>query len=543
MNVQMTDAVRWALGQRWLIEPRAFGELLAGVRPWGKFTEGSVGRRALTDGDETEPPEPMLAANQILVMPLWGVLAPKPSMYATWGDETYTEWWAEAFQAAVKDPNVAGIVMDVDSPGGMAWWTEELSDLIYSARGSKPVYAVANPLAASAALWISTSAERFYATPSGTVGSHGVVATHMSIAKALENFGVEVTLIHAGQYKVEGNMFEPLGDEARAEWQRGVDESMQRFTAALARNTGRSEQEVLDQFGQGRTFSAPESLRRGLITHVGTLKQAISDMLEEVGSPEALGSVSMRAPWQMRGSETEGPKEHPVPPDARAILDSIAGPALPGNEEEAAAAATLRCEALNAEAPEGSTPAEIRTWEGEVRASSEEGFALRGVGVPYNSLSGDMNGWFEEFRPGAFADSPDDRVVLWQHDRRYVFGRTPDTARFTDDDDSMRYEASPPKAQWAKDAMESIRRGDVRHSSFAFRVPEGGDRWERRGRKLVRVVERAILIEAGPQTFAAYQDTTAAARSAAVFEEAEIAAGLDVRVRRAQVAALADESR
>lgn len=181
---------------------------------------------------------------------------------------------------------------------------------------------------------------------------------------------------------------------------------------------------------------------------------------------------------------------------------------------------------------------EFRSIPAEVRMEAD-GAVLRGEAVRFGSLSGDLGGFREEFAAGAFDEGMDgDLRVLWQHDSRYVFGRTSaGTARFRSDLDALRYEADPPNAQWARDAMESIRRGDVTQSSFAFRVRDGGETWVRREGELVRIVTSAQLLEAGPQTFPAYEDTAVAVRSmkahlaAAAPQEPEDRSAVDERLR------------
>ena len=87
-----------------------------------------------------------------------------------------TEAFGAAFDRAAADSSIGAIVLNIDSPGGSVYGVEELADKIYKARGTKPVYAVANSLAASAAYWIGSAASQLYVTPSGEVGSIGVLA-------------------------------------------------------------------------------------------------------------------------------------------------------------------------------------------------------------------------------------------------------------------------------------------------------------------------------------------------------------------------------
>ena len=158
---------------------------------------------------------------------------------------------------------------------------------------------------------------------------------------------------------------------------------------------------------------------------------------------------------------------------------------------------------------------EHRSLDGTVTADKE----VVGTALRYNSWSRDLGGFRERFAPGAFAESlaQDDTRVVWQHDNKYVFGRVQaKTATIYEDADGLHYRATPPDAQWAKDATESIRRGDVTQNSFSFSIPEPRDKnqhWEKRDGMVWRTVLKGSLNEVGPQTNPAYTDTTVAMRS------------------------------
>lgn len=165
--------------------------------------------------------------------------------------------------------------------------------------------------------------------------------------------------------------------------------------------------------------------------------------------------------------------------------------------------------------------------------------ALEGVALFWNSLSEDLGGFRERFARGAFAESleNDDPKVIWQHDRKQVFGRVRrGTAQIWEDEEGLKYVATPPDAMWAKDALESIRRGDVDQNSFSFLVLTGGERWNRENGTMVRTVTKARLLEVGPQTEPAYLDTTVAVRSLERANRERVVraphADLDLRLRR-----------
>ncbi len=178
---------------------------------------------------------------------------------------------------------------------------------------------------------------------------------------------------------------------------------------------------------------------------------------------------------------------------------------------------------------------EVRTIVGEVRATSEGAPKLMGIGVTYDSLSHDLGGFRERFAPGSLDDQllNEDLRVINQHNRSYVFGRVgAGTARFSVSEGRVLYEADPPDAQWAKDAMASIARGDIYKSSFAFMVPEGGDVWKQEGGSIIRTVMRAELIEAGPQTSPAYETTASVVRALEQFNVKPGAGDADLFRRR-----------
>lgn len=169
---------------------------------------------------------------------------------------------------------------------------------------------------------------------------------------------------------------------------------------------------------------------------------------------------------------------------------------------------------------------ERRTTVGvELRVQGDGGDAkLTGYAAVYNSQSDDLGGFVEVIAPGAF-DSVlgADVRALWQHNPEYVLGRTrAGTLSLSVDENGLRYDVTPPATQWARDAVETIRRGDVSQSSFGFRVAR--DKFETLpdGRVQRTVLEFAELYDVSPVTFPAYPQTSAEARAMAL-----IAAGVD----------------
>lgn len=202
------------------------------------------------------------------LIPIYGAIIPRAdAMTAMSGGTPLTRFQSD-LAAAVRDPDVANILLDIDSPGGQTGLVQEAAADIRAASKVKPVVASANPLAASAAYWLGTAASEFVATPSARVGSIGVFAAHEDVSKALEMKGISTTLVSAGKYKTETSGLGPLSDEARDYVQSLVDESYQAFTGDVARYRGVSVDTVRGGFAEGRMVSAKNGAKLGMIDTV-----------------------------------------------------------------------------------------------------------------------------------------------------------------------------------------------------------------------------------------------------------------------------------
>lgn len=213
------------------------------------------------------------------VLPVFGTLAQRAGELEQTSGMTSTEQLSGEFTAMVDDPAIGAIVLHVDSPGGEVYGIEELGDKIFAARSAKPIVAIADSVAASAAYWIASQAEEFVVTPGGEVGSIGVFMEHWDISKGLEAEGAKPTLISAGRFKVEGNPYEPLGDAAAAAMQARVEEPYAKFLSAVARGRNTKSSAVRDGFGQGRLVGSKAAKEMGMVDRIATYEEVIAGLL------------------------------------------------------------------------------------------------------------------------------------------------------------------------------------------------------------------------------------------------------------------------
>lgn len=266
----------------WAILPDKLEEILAlvedhaaGVRLTSEEVQARIG---------APPRQEPRRSGSVGVIPLHGVISQRVNVMTNMSGGTSTEMFGATFREFLADPDVKAIVLDVDSPGGSVFGVAELASEIRAARGKKPVVAVANSLAASAAYWIGSQAGKLVVSPGSLVGSIGVISVHTDVSKAEEMVGLKTTLVTAGKYKSEGNEFEPLGDSARAEMQARVDSYYGMFVRDVAAGRRVSAGVVRDGFGEGRVVTAEKAVKLGMADRVATLDQVIAELTGQPAS-------------------------------------------------------------------------------------------------------------------------------------------------------------------------------------------------------------------------------------------------------------------
>lgn len=200
---------------------------------------------------------------------------------------TSTELFGQRFRAAIADTAVGSILIDVDSPGGTVGGVPELAAEIMAARGTKPIVAIVNTQASSAAYWIASAADEIVATPSSALGSIGVFTAHEDKSAFFEKEGIATTLISAGDFKVEDSPFAPLSDDARAHLQTMVNDVFAMFVRDVAKGRGVSAKDVRSGFGQGRNVLAKDAVALGMADRIATFEETLTRLASGRAAPTA----------------------------------------------------------------------------------------------------------------------------------------------------------------------------------------------------------------------------------------------------------------
>lgn len=227
--------------------------------------------------------------NGTAIIPIQGTLMKRLSGFAAFsGGCSYMEI-QDQLNEAMDDRGVNSVLLDIDSPGGQVSGCFELADAIYNLRGKKPIYAVANDCALSAAYAIASAADKVYVGRTGAVGSVGVYALHAEQAELDKRVGIKYTYVFAGKNKVDGNPHEPLADGAYASMKTEIDREYGIFTETVARNRGVA---VKDVVATNADLLWADSAIPLLADKVGTIDDALAALaaLTGVTTPSANAS-------------------------------------------------------------------------------------------------------------------------------------------------------------------------------------------------------------------------------------------------------------
>jgi len=203
------------------------------VRPQGLF---------YMDDDELQAPDPyrdrgydllgpvaVIAVEGTLVQKYAGTLRPESGMTGYNGIR-------QNFLTALTDPKVEAIAFDIDSPGGEVAGCFDLVDTIFAARGKKPIWAILNENACSAAYALASAADHITMPRTGSAGSIGVIWMHVDFSKALAGAGIAVTFVQYGARKSDGAPEKALDPEAQKRIQAEINAMGELFVSTVARN-------------------------------------------------------------------------------------------------------------------------------------------------------------------------------------------------------------------------------------------------------------------------------------------------------------------
>lgn len=270
----------------------------------------------------------------VAILPIHGTLVRRTvGLEAESGLTSYAGLAAQ-LDAAIANPAVSAILLDIDSPGGESGGVFDLADRIRVASQIKPVWAVANDMAFSAAYALASAANRVFVSRTGGVGSIGVIAMHVDQSEKDAQDGVHYTAVFAGDRKNDLNPHEPISSEAHVFLKAEVNRIYGLFVETVARHRGLELSAVRDT--EAGLFFGQAAVAMGLADAVGTFDDALTQLLASLSPNPTPVAVAARA-----GSFCNHPKESLMNDrtDPAALDRPLVDPA--GSSAQPSAAATL----------------------------------------------------------------------------------------------------------------------------------------------------------------------------------------------------------
>ncbi len=266
------------------------------------------------------------------ILPLHGPIFPKANLMTELSGATSMEQFTQDFRELLQNDRVESILLDVDSPGGSSFMLEEMAQEIRAARDVKPIYSVANTMAASAAYYLASQASEMYASDSSMVGSIGTFMVHTDESQLAEKVGVKQTVIKEGRFKAAEIL--PLTEESHEYLQSVVKDANDQFINSVAAGRNTTVENVVQNYGEGGVVSAKKALEAGMVDGIRTYDEVLGAMLNGGGTAVLVesngggfGVFSLRASFDKEkehsepGSGLGGEPQPRIPPEDEHIDD------------------------------------------------------------------------------------------------------------------------------------------------------------------------------------------------------------------------------
>ena len=261
-------AFELAANHTWLITSEALDSVMAVAA-----REGDVQALEARLGRPLDNTRSVTVRDGVAVVPVTGPIFRHANLMTEISGATSTDMLATDIQAALDDPAAKALVLDIDSPGGEATGINELSELIYNARGKKTIKAYVGGMGASAAYWIASAADEVVVDDTAQLGSVGVV---LNLRKREDRPGEKSYEIVSSNAP---NKRPDLDSEAGiAQLQTRADELANVFLDKVARNRGIARDEINTRFRQGGIATGALAVEAGMADRLGSLESLIAEL-------------------------------------------------------------------------------------------------------------------------------------------------------------------------------------------------------------------------------------------------------------------------
>lgn len=216
------------------------------------------------------------------IIPIEGTLIHKGKFLGSSSGDTSYEGVQAKIMKAQRDPNVKGVVLEVDSHGGEVAGAFDTAQMIAELSAQKPTLAILTDFAHSAGYLMASAARQIVMPETGGAGSIGVITLHADMSQKLEKQGVKVTVISSGAYKADGHPALPMDERVLAETQAAVDNMRDIFAGAVGSYRGDRLNKAAALATEARAYRGEEAVRAGLVDGIMRPSEAYAEFVSSV---------------------------------------------------------------------------------------------------------------------------------------------------------------------------------------------------------------------------------------------------------------------
>ncbi len=256
------------LSKHWAIEPDALQNITA------NFEKTQAGLSLFAERPLAKT-RTATVRDGVAVIPIHGIITPRLDLFTLILGGTALDCLARDIQTALDDKEVRAILLDIDSPGGVAVGPSEMAEIINQAKSIKPVWAYAGRNCCSAAYWLASATDKIICHKSALLGSIGVVSTTY-VQEQPDTDGykhIEIVSSNAKNKRPDPRTQEGV-DTIRAE----LDELECEFIRSVATNRNLPEDTIKSDFGKGGVLTGSKAVAAGMADALSTYEGAVAEL-------------------------------------------------------------------------------------------------------------------------------------------------------------------------------------------------------------------------------------------------------------------------
>lgn len=190
---------------------------------------------------------------------------------------------SESFEKQIeeikKNPNIKGVLLIIDSPGGSVGASIEIANMIKDLRDSMPVIAHVEGSMASGSYYAGMYSDKIIANRGSLIGSIGIIINGYNIKPLLDKIGIKEQTLQEGEYKTIGTFTREWSPKEKEYLQGFLKKQYNLFVNDVleARSLSNTDPKI---FAEGKIFTSQEALKLKLIDEVGSRSQAIKELSE-----------------------------------------------------------------------------------------------------------------------------------------------------------------------------------------------------------------------------------------------------------------------